>query len=101
MKVTIEAFVTYEKWTWEDKPQYNLYACDMSTCGPSYVTIRKQAFEVEIPDDFDPRPFQLQALREQQKSILAEAQAKVTNIDEQIQQLLCLDAPKAEPEIIL
>jgi hypothetical protein len=93
--ITIEAFVTYEKWDWEDKPSYRIHADDMSTCGTAYVTIRKQAFMVEIPDDFDPRPLQIQALRKEKSKVLAEAEAKATNIEEQIQRLLCLEAPKA------
>lgn len=98
MNVTIEAFVTYHKYEWEQEPTYTLDCSDMSTVSPDYVTIRKQAFEVDLPDDFDPRPLQIEALRKEKVKVLAEAAAKATNIEEQIQRLLCLEAPKPEEE---
>lgn len=98
--VQIEAYVTWVKYEWHDEPKYTLNPDDMSVCGPEYVPIRKQTFEVEIPDDFDPRPQQINSLRKQQEQILAEATAKATNIEEQIQRLLCLEAPKDSHEAL-
>ena len=92
--VTINAQLHYEKSQWDDEAKYTLYPCDMSGTSPDYVLIRKQTFEVEIPDDFDPRPLQVEALRKEKEKVMAEAQAKATNIEEQIQRLLCLEAPK-------
>jgi hypothetical protein len=91
MKVTVKAFLHWHKYEWEDKFSFEFWRCDMSVNGPDYVCLGEREFEVEIPDDFDPRPHQIAALREAKQRVLAEAQAKANNIDDQIQRLLCLE----------
>lgn len=99
--VQIEACVVWHYSEYTGKPAIELYPFDMSSAGAEYVFIGKQTLNVDVPDDFDPRPSQVENLRKKQQEILAEAQMKVTNIDEQIQRLLCIEAPKDDAEIIL
>lgn len=91
MKTTIKAFLHYHKYDWQDNPTYEVFPNDMSTIGPQYVLIKKIDVEVEIPDNFDPRPQQVAALRKEKQNILSETNVKVANIDEQIQKLLCIE----------
>lgn len=91
MKTTINAFLHYHKYEWDENPTYMLFNCDMGSCGPEYVLIGVQEVEVEIPDDFDPRPQQIEALKEAKQKILAETQIKVNNIEEQIQRILAIE----------
>jgi hypothetical protein len=90
MKVTIKGIIH-----WQDSgytpPQFRLWPQDMSSCGPEYVPIQPHEMEVEIPDDFDPRPKQVEILRQKKKEVLAAAQEKVNNLEEQIQRLLCIE----------
>lgn len=97
MKTKIKAFLHYHKYEWQAEPQYQINGCDMKGSGPNYVLIREQEFEVDIPDDFDPRPIQIETLRAEKTKIIAECEAKKTNIDEQIQRLLAIEH-KPEPE---
>ena len=94
MKVTINAFIVYHHSAWMDKPEYIISWSDMACLGAEYALVRQQDIEVEIPDDFDPNPVMIKNLRAKQTEIRAEAEAKVTNIEEQIQRLLCIEAPK-------
>jgi hypothetical protein len=97
MKVKIEAFVMWHKYEWENEPKYNLSACDMSDCGPEYSLVGKQSFEVEIPDNFDPTPAQIEGLKKKKQEILATAQVQANNIEEQIQRLLCIEHKEDVP----
>lgn len=91
MKVTAHAFLHWHKYSWEESPSYCLYACDMSGNGTQYVLIREIDVEVEVPDDFDPRPNQIATLRKEKTQLLAEAHVKAENIDEQIQRLIAIE----------
>lgn len=92
MKVTIKGFLCYSKWAWNDVPTYELWPFDASKTGDGHrALIREQYFEVDIPDDFDPRPQQIAVLKAKKQEILAEAHVKATNIDEQISRLLCIE----------
>lgn len=65
----------------------------MSNCSSVarlYSPIREVEIEVDVPDDFDPRPGIVEGMREQKKRILSDAQIKANQIDEQIQQLLSI-----------
>jgi hypothetical protein len=88
----IKAFVFYHKFEWSDTIRYSIDSGDLSeVCGPEYVKISHQEFEVDIPDDFDPRPIQIAALRAEKTKVMAEAEAKKQNIDEQISRLLAIE----------
>jgi hypothetical protein len=91
MKVTVKSVLHWHKYEWEKEPSFQFWRCDMSDNGPEYVSLGVREVEVEIPDDFDPRPQQIAKLREHKRKIQAEAQAKADNIEDQIQRLLCLE----------
>lgn len=97
MKVKIKGIVHWHKYAWEDAHCYQIYDSDMSCCGPEFVPIKEVEVEVEIPDDFDPRPVQVANLRKKRDDIRVKAQEEVNNIDEQIQRLLCLEL---KPEVV-
>ena len=91
MKMKLKAFLIWHKYNWQDKPEYSLNNSDMAICGPDYVAVNEQEFEVDIPDNFVPTPKQIAALKEQKAEILAKAHVQAENIEEQIQRLLCIE----------
>jgi hypothetical protein len=92
MKMKINAFLHYHKSDWSNVATYRLHWSDVTgVLGPEYVMIREQEFEVEIPDDFDPRPIQIATLRAEREKIVAECEAKKQNLDEQIMRLLAIE----------
>lgn len=91
MKTTIKAFLHWHKFEWSDEARFQLHPSSMASCGPEYVPIRELEIEVDVPDDFDPRPLQVAALRAERDKITAECEVKKNNIDEQIQRLLSIE----------
>jgi hypothetical protein len=91
MMQKIKTFLHWHKYAWEGKPEFRLTMSDMSHNGPEWVCLGPREVEVEVPDGFDPRPLQVAALRAEREKIVAEAEAKKTNIDEQIMQLLAIE----------
>lgn len=94
MKVILKGILHWQKWTYDEEATFALHAHDMSEMSDSnhqYAPIKEVSFEVEIPDDFDPRPGIVEGMREQKQKLLAEAQMKANQIDEQIQQLLSIE----------
>ena len=89
MKVTIKGFINYKKDGWYDGDDYLFNKYDMSEHG--YVTVMPHEIAVEVPDDFDPRPHQVAALEAEKQKARAEFQARVTEIDRQIQSLLAIE----------
>lgn len=99
--IQVKAFVTLYCPEWQNEASVELSSTDMSTISSEYVVLREQVFDIEIPDNFDPRPLQIEALRKAKTKVRAEAEAAVANIEEQIQRLLCIEAPREDPEVIL
>lgn len=91
MKVTAQAHLHWRTSYTHPEGMFTFFENDMSICGPEYVCIRKVEMEVDVPDDFDPRPAQIDALRKEKTKILAEAQARANNIEEQVQRLLAIE----------
>ena len=89
MKVTIKGFINYKKDDWFEWNDYHFNKYDMSEQG--YVTVMPHEIEIEVPDDFDPRPQQVAALEAEKQKARAEFQKRVTEIDRQIQSLLAIE----------
>lgn len=84
----LPAYVLYSE-DYKGNPQYILSNCEMKSIG--YVTVCEQELDIEIPDDFDPRKLQVEALREEKQRINAEFSRRCTQIDEQINRLTALE----------
>ena len=78
-----------------DQTEFELLPWDCRTwteaaqCGRIFV--KEHTTTVEVPDDFDPRPQQVAALEAAKQKARAEFQARVTEIDRQIQSLLAIE----------
>lgn len=73
---------------------YFVATCDMSKSAPDrYVLLEKReiSFALDIPDPFSLIALQVDQLRRQKEQILAEAHLRQAEIDDKIQQLLCID----------
>ena len=78
-----------------DQTEFELLPWDCRTwteaaqCGRIFV--KEHTTKVEVPDDFDPRPQQIAALEAAKQKARAEFQARITEIDRQIQSLLAIE----------
>lgn len=84
----IDGFITYELYS----KSFGFQVYDPGKYGTSAVAVRPHTLELEVPDEFDPRTAQLEALKHAKDKIRAEFTARVTELDEQINNLLALEA---------
>lgn len=93
MKVEIQGAI-YRRESRYSGPCFMFFAFEATD--PETVKVMDYTLEVEIPDDFDPRPGMLANLREQKRAVEAECQAKVTVIENKIQNLLAIEHKPSE-----
>lgn len=92
MKVTVNGLLHWERDRLSSKePVFRIFSCDMTGTLPNVVMIKPVSVEVEIDDDFNPVPGLIEGLRKHQQEILAKAQVQSNNIEQQIQELLCIE----------
>lgn len=90
MKVTDTVFIHWKKYAWEEQGSFRAMDMKMDAT-PEYVFIREEQITFEVPDDFDPIPDVIANMKAKKQEILADAQVKANNIEEQIQRLLCIE----------
>lgn len=62
-----------------------------ATIADGRVFVKEHLTTVEVPDDFDPRPAQVAALEAEKQKARADFQARITEIDRQIQSLMAIE----------
>ena len=88
MKKQITGFISYKK-DWRGNYAYHFHGVEMTEYG--YITVMPHSFEVDIPDDFDPRGKQVEQLQAEKKKAMADFQNRVTEIERKISELTCLE----------
>jgi len=77
------------------KVEFELLPWDCRTWDASLadgrIFVKEHLTTVEVPDDFDPRPLQVQMLEAEKQKARAEFQKRITEIDRQIQSLLAIE----------
>lgn len=93
-KHTVHGFIVYHPETyWEDHERIDFQTYDpRNSIRSTAVLVREHSIEVEVPDDFDPRPQQIQALEKKRDAVRAEMSARITEINNQIQSLLAIES---------
>jgi hypothetical protein len=86
-----------DRYSKTGEPTVSLLPFAPEHAGDSWgVGVREHSVEVEIPDDFDPRPIQVAALEKQKQEIRAKFAAAVKEIDDRIASLLAIDNKPSE-----
>lgn len=93
MKVTVKGYLHQCQYPWMSEPEFVLLSTIFKN-NADYVLMRQEPyeFEVEVPDNFDPRPQQIAALEEQKRILQAEFAQSVAKIDDQIKKYLAIAA---------
>jgi hypothetical protein len=95
MKVTINGFIIAKQDKWTPAPEFVFREYDSSKyqCeGECLVMVKPHTVEFDVPDDFDMRPGMVENLEREKEKITAQFQARVTQINAQIQSLLAIEA---------
>lgn len=93
MKRTIKGFITYRKCYFEEEPEINFLVFDpRGVAGfEGYVVVKTHEIEIEVPDNFDPRPELIKSLQEKQQKARADFEKLCTDIQRQISELQALE----------
>lgn len=90
MKIKTTVHVFYQKCVWEEKGEYQVFACKLDdTDYRTYVST--QEIEIDVPADYDPRAQQIAVLEAKKKEAMAAYQKTVTDIQNRINNLMAID----------
>ncbi|KVL59291.1 hypothetical protein WT01_15800 [Burkholderia cepacia] len=90
MKVKISGFIQARQSSITNALHYSFSAFDdMTQYG--YITVMPHEIEIELPEGFDIREKQVDALETEKRRLGAEFTARVTEIDSQIRSLLAIE----------
>ena len=93
MKIELKGFVFCRASGGKIEFELTPWDCRLwgETAQDGRVYVKEHTTTVEVPDDFDPRPLQVAALEAKKQTVSAEFQARITEIDRQIQSLLAIE----------
>jgi hypothetical protein len=90
MKVSLKGYIVFGKFDWENgPPRFQFF--DFNPSGKDFVKVLDYTIEVDVPDDFDPRALMVRGLEREKESVTAAFQARITQINAQIQSLLAIE----------
>ncbi len=90
MKIKLTAHIHYKKYAWEETGEYQIWFAKLDD-DDTRAYIGEQEVEVEVPDNFDPRPKQIAALQRQRGKVMAEYQKTVDEINDRISKLQAIE----------
>jgi hypothetical protein len=90
MKIKLTAHIHHVKYEWDKEGTYQLWFAKVAD-DDSRTYIGEQEVEVEVPDNYDPRPKQIAALEKQRQKVMADYQKTVTEINDRISKLQALE----------
>jgi hypothetical protein len=90
MKIKTIAYVHHIKYNWEEKGTFCLFSCKLED-DDNRTYVGEQEVEIEVPDNFDPRPNQIVALEAKKRKAMADYQRTVEEINERISKLQALE----------
>ena len=80
-----------KKYDGTDEFDIDMKICDMTEYGYILIGTVEVSADFDIPDDFNFTQAEIDSLKTQKSKIQAEAQIKITQIEEQIQRLQCIE----------
>lgn len=92
-KHQITGFITYRTVPWMPTPEIDFTTFDprkISDTSYPRLVVREHSFEVEVSDDFDPRPQQVAALQAEKQKLRAAFAKRITELDDGIAKLLAI-----------
>ena len=91
MQVTINGHIFLLKRQWQEKGSFTFADTGMDQF-PEYIKVMPHSFTVEVPDDFDPIPGQVAAIKKQQQELKAAFAKKMMELEDDLSKLLCIES---------
>jgi hypothetical protein len=100
-KHAVKGYVTYEQTPYQKAPEigFSMYP-PSPEYSPHKVVVSEMFVEVEVPDDFDPRPGMVKSLEQQKRELRAAFARKVKEIDQQISKLQAIEYEAPAEEVL-
>jgi hypothetical protein len=89
MKIKVTAHIHYVNYPWDDA-KFTIFSCKLEE-DKNHIYVGSQEVEIDVPDNYDPRPSQISALQESLKKAAADYQKSVTDIKRQIAELQAIE----------
>ena len=90
MKIKTTVHIHYQQYAWEDKGQYQVYSCQMTDV-EHRTYVGEQEIEIDVPDNYDPRPAKIAALQAILQKAAADYHKSVTEIQRRIAELQAIE----------
>lgn len=90
MKIKIKAHVFFQKYSWEEEGEYQLFFARVDD-DDSRTWVCEQEVEIEVPDNYDFRAQQVAALNTQLQKVRAENHMRENAILDRISKLQALE----------
>ena len=91
-KHIVKGYIVRTQGKYQTKPEISFYPFKPDgDIWSDTVIVAEHSIEVEVPDNFDPRPHQIAALKEKKKLLEAQFAASVKKINDRIQSLLAIE----------
>ena len=96
-QITIKGFAhcrPASNWQAKDANCINGFAygfCDVELEGDGFIKAGTATLTIDLPEGFDPRAGVVETLKEQKQKLMAEFQARINQIDQQISQYTAIE----------
>lgn len=70
---------------------FNYGYCHAELDGDGFIKAGTATLTIDLPDDFDPRAGAVETLKDQKQKLMAEFQARINQIDQQISQYTAIE----------
>jgi hypothetical protein len=90
MKIKLTVHIHHSQWAWEETGTFQAYSCKMDDA-EHRAYVGAQEIEIEVPDNYDPRPDKIAALERHKQKVMADYQKTVMEINDRISKLQALE----------
>jgi len=90
MKIKTLAYIHFFKYSWEDEGEFRVDSIKLND-NEHHTYVGDQEVEIEVPDNYDPRPQKIAALEKQKQKVMADYQKSVTDINDRISKLMAIE----------
>lgn len=90
MKIKTTVHIHFVKYSWETQGRFEAMSYQIKD-DVNYSYVGAQEIEVDVPENFDPRPAQIAVLEAQKQKVMADFQKSVTDINRRISELNALE----------
>lgn len=89
-KKTIDGFIVARQYDWDEQPTFSWMPYDPTEWDKDTVVVAAHSVDIDVPDNFDIRPFKILTLERRKTEIQRKFAEEVASIDDQIKKLLAL-----------